>query len=126
MVVVVVRGHVIIDVLSSSSIIVVDGLWVVIVSRVMKGWGRYSPIPLIGDDACHRHHLDNVAVPCCLPIVQLLCYWCVQCWLWAVDNRSGQLAMVVGVGGCRQGGEAAAGGSSWKMVVVEDEAVEHY
>ena len=34
------RGHVIITVSSSSSI---DGLWAFVVSRVMKGWGRYSP-----------------------------------------------------------------------------------
>ena len=33
--------------------------------------------------------------------------------------------MVVGVGGHRQGGEAVAGGLLWKMVVVEEEAVEH-
>ena len=32
--------------------------------------------------------------------------------------------MVVGVGGHKRGGEAVAGGLSWKMVVVEEEAVE--
>ena len=32
--------------------------------------------------------------------------------------------MVVGIGGRKRGGEAVAGGLSWKMVVVEEEAVE--
>ena len=32
--------------------------------------------------------------------------------------------VVVDVGGRRQGGEAVVGGSLWKMVVVEEEAVE--
>ena len=36
----------------------------------------------------------------------------------------GQLMMVMGVGGRQRGGEAAAGRLSWKMVVVEEEAVE--
>ena len=35
-----------------------------------------------------------------------------------------RLTMVVGIGGCKRGGEAAAGGLLWKMVVVEEEAVE--
>ena len=37
------RGHVIVAVSLSLS---VDGLWVFVVSRAMKGWGRYSPYTL--------------------------------------------------------------------------------
>ena len=61
-------------------------------------------------------------------LVQLLWLVMWRCHIVAIHlsvryDGGGQLTMVVGVGGCRRGGEAA-GGLSWKMVVVEEEAVE--
>ena len=63
-------------------------------------------------------------------LIQLLwlvmwhCHIVAICWHVRYDG-GGWLTMVVGIGGHRQGGEAAAGGLSWKLVVVEEEAVEH-
>ena len=120
MVVAVFMGYVVVDVLFSLSIIVVGGPWAVMVSCVTR-MEASTHLYLNGDDACHHHHHGHVV----FLLVQLLrlvmwhCHivticWCVRCMLLVVDDGSGWLTMVVGVGGHRSG-EAAAG-----RVIVED------
>ena len=123
-------GHivvvVVVVVVVSLSIVVGGGpvLWFswVVVDKEWWGWYLPLPVPVNGNNGGHHHHLDDMALPhrCC-PACSAAeagdmawpcccrCRCCGRCSLWAVDDCSGWLTMVVGGDSCRRGDGAAGG-----------------